>query len=437
MSAALQHRDFRVIFIGQFASVIGSWMQTVVLPAYIDGRTQSAMWVGLFVFAQMGPTLLLSIPGGMLVDKFPARGLLVTMQAGMMIASAALAVMVTGNGAAIPLIWLAQLVAGTCNALSAPVLQGTIPNMVPTEDLPGLIALNSAMVNGGRVIGPVIAAILMSRGMTTSQILLLNAVTFLFVIGAMYLVKFPVQKRATDARGLGNVLAGLAIARRRSIIGRLLLGMAVFSFICLPWIGLFPSIARLNFGIDPRSATYKWLYAVWGIGALSGALLVGTVLAQTAKERLIRPAFLFYAVAVGAFGLIHSPALAFPIAFLVGVAYFAQATSMLTVIQQNLLGHERARVMSLWFMAFGGTISISNLVFAPMVDHLGARPVMLIAAVGAALLAWWCDPLAPGVVNLADETGGSGGSAARQGRGDDAEASNKAPLDEHGFAVGD
>ena len=410
-------------------------MQTVVLPAYIDGRTQSAMWVGLFVFAQMGPTLLLSIPGGMLVDRFPVRGLLVTMQTGMMLASAGLAVMVTGNGAAIPLIWLAQLIAGTCNALSAPVLQGTIPNMVPAEDLPGLIALNSAMINGARVIGPVIAAILMSRGMSTAQILVLNAVTFVFVIAALYLVRFPSQQRATAARGIRNVLAGMAIARRRSLIGRLLLGMAGFSFVCLPWIGLFPSIARLNFGIDPRTATYKWLYAVWGIGALTGALLVGTALAQVAKERLIRPSFIGFALAVAAFGLVRSPALAFPIAFLVGVAYFAQATSLLTVIQQNLLGRERARVMSLWFMAFGGTVSISNLVFAPVVDRFGARPVMLIAAAGALFLAWWCDPFRAGAVTLADEL--SADSALGEGRGDDAESGDEAAFDQHGYSVGE
>ena len=426
VSAALRYRDFRIVWIGQFASTIGSWMQTVVLPAYIDGRTNSAMWVGLMVFAQMGPTLLLSIPGGMLVDHFPARGLLVTMQSGSLAMAIVLAVLVMGNGAPIPYILLAQLVAGICNALGAPVLQGSLPNMVEPQDLPGVIALNSAMVNGARVIGPSIAALLMSRGMTTSQMLVINAVTFLFVIVALLRVHIPRQQRLTDARGLRNVLAGVQIARRRTIVGRCLVAMCAFSFICLPWVGLFPSIARLNLGINPRTSTYKWLYAAWGVGALTGALLVGTALAHVSKTRLIRPALLLFAAAMSVFAALHSQSIAFPVVFVIGVAYFALATSLLTVIQQNLAGHERARVMSLWFMAFGGTASVSNLVFAPVVDGIGARPVLVIATVGAIGLAWWVDPRSPSLVTLESDSGLS------ERGGDRAEAGNQAALDQHG-----
>ncbi|HQV58197.1 MAG TPA: MFS transporter, partial [Ilumatobacteraceae bacterium] len=254
-----------------------------------------------------------------------------------------------------------------------------------------------------RVIGPAIAALLMSRGMTTSQMLLINAVTFLFVIVALLRVHFPRQRRLTDARGLRNVLAGVQIARHRTIVGRCLLAMAAFSFVCIPWIGLFPSVVRLNFDIDPRGSTYKWLYAVWGVGALSGALLVGTLLSQVSKTRLVRPAFLLFACALAVFATLRNVAVAFPVVFVVGMAYFALATSLLTVIQQNLAGNERARVMSLWFMAFGGTASVSNLVFAPVVDSLGARPVLALSSIGAVALAIWANPRAPGLITLADQ----------------------------------
>ena len=79
--AALGYRSFRIIWLGLFASSIGTWMQNLALPAYIDDRTHQATWVAIMGFAQLGPLLLLSIPGGVLGDKFPRRPWLITNQA--------------------------------------------------------------------------------------------------------------------------------------------------------------------------------------------------------------------------------------------------------------------------------------------------------------------------------------------------------------------
>jgi predicted MFS family arabinose efflux permease len=215
---------------------------------------------------------------------------------------------------------------------------------------------------------------------------------------------------------------------------RLLAGMTLFSLLSLPYVAQFPSIAHLNFGIPAKGTTYKWLYATWGMGACVGALSIGTVLAQVDKRRLIRPFFLGFAASMTVFALVRSVTPAFPVGFLLGFFYFGLATAMLTVLQQNLRSSERARVMSLWFMAFGGTVGIGGLIFGPVIDVLGSRPVLLISAASALALSWWCDVARRPVSTLADE---DVAIVADDRRSQSLEAGRTAGLDEHGITAGE
>ena len=95
--AALAYRDFRLIWLGLFASNVGTWMQNFTLPAYVEQRTGSASLVGLLVFTQLGPLLLLSIPAGVLADRYPRRPYLVVMQAMQLVFSVVLAALVAGD----------------------------------------------------------------------------------------------------------------------------------------------------------------------------------------------------------------------------------------------------------------------------------------------------------------------------------------------------
>ncbi len=164
--------------------------------------------------------------------------------------------------------------------------------------------------------------------------------------------------------------------------------MALFSFFCLPFIGLFPTVADEGLGIDPGSPTYNWLYATWGLGAMLGALSAATILARYDKQRLIRPALVGFAVSLATFGALHDPAPAFPVGFVLGWFYFLLTTAQLTVLQQNISDLERPKVMALWFMAFGGTVPLGNLAFGPVMDRIGPHWVLAAGAVAALVLAW-------------------------------------------------
>jgi MFS family permease len=388
--AAFSYRDFRWIWIGLFASNIGTWMQNFTLPAYVQHRTGSAALVGVLVFTQLGPLLLLSIPAGVLADRYPRRPYLIVMQAIQGAFSAVLAVLVWG---AAPLwaLMACSLVIGIGNALNAPAFQASVPLLVDRRDLAGAVALNSTMINGSRVIGPLLAAVLSILGVSTAGLFLINAVTYLFLIAAILVVNVPDVRGHFAEVGWRRLLTGINIARNRPVLSRSLLAMTVFSMVCLVYVGLFPSVAARNFGIDVDGAGYKFLYSVWGIGACLGALAVGTVLAHIDRRKLWVYGLLGFAASLAAFGAVRSLGPAFPIAFLLGFAYFLAATALITIFQENLADTERASVMPLWFMAFGGSIPIGNLIFGPIIDAIGARWVLLIGAVTAVWLAWWAD----------------------------------------------
>ena len=389
--AALAYPEFRILFIGMSLSSIGTWMQNFTLPAYVDGRTGSATLVGLLIFAQLGPLLLLSIPSGILADRFDRTRLVIAMQAVMLVMSIVLAVLVFSD-AELWTIFAAQLTIGIANTLNAPAFSASIPMLVDRRDLSGAISLNSAMINGTRIAGPALAALLAALGFSLAQLFIVNAVTYLFLIVPLaFSVRLPMPTGALPERGWRKLGSGLRIVRRRGVLLRTLSTMFLFSLLCLPYVGLFPSVARLNFGLDPEGGSYKLLYIVWGLGAFLGALAVGTWLARRDTRRLIPLGMLLFAAALGTFALLDNWILALPVAGALGFVYFMTATALASVMQRNLADTERSATMPLWFMAFGGTVPVGNVVFGPLMDAIGARWVLAIGAASALVLAWWSD----------------------------------------------
>ena len=389
ISAALSYRDFRVMWISSFLSSIGVWMQQVILPAYIYSRTGSASTVALFTFAQLGPLLLLSIPAGVMADKFDRRNWLIFAQCIQMAGSVLLGIL-TSLDSSIALLFCAQLTVGIGNSFNAPAFSAVLPSLVRPEDLGGSISLSSTSVNGSRVVGPILAALLMHWGITTSQVFFINSCTYLIVMSAVIRIALPAAKR-THESGWKSLTLGIRTARARPVLRRLLVTMFSFSLFSLPFVGLFPAVADLTFGIKPRTPVYKWLYATWGLGAMFGALAIGTVLAGIDKRKAARGGFVCFAIFMTAFASVRSTPLAFITGFFLGASYFSTTTALMTVLQSRLELEIRARVLSLWFMAFGGTIPIGNLIFGPIMDRVGSRPVMLFGAAWALFLAWSCN----------------------------------------------
>jgi len=389
--AALAYPDYRRMWISSFLSAIGSWMQNVVLPVYVLDRTGNASLVGVIVFAQLGPQLFLSIPAGVIADRFDRRRWIIGTQVVQLVFAAALAPLAS-NDAPFWAIFTMALGVGIGNSLTAPAWSAMLPTLVSRADLPGSVSLSSASLNASRVAAPILVAVLRSVGASVADIFLINAATYLFVIVAVARTRIPTPVPEQDrAQGLAALMSGIRIVRSRPALRRVVGTMIVFSLVSLPYIGLLPVVARENFGVAKGSTTYEWLYAIWATGAAFGGLAVGTLFVSNDKRRLVRSTMLAFAVCLSLFALGRNVLSALLVAPVLGFAYFAMTTSLSTIYQGRLHDHERGRTMALWFMSFGGTVPVGNVLFAPVMDLIGVRWTLLIGAVTAVGLAWWCD----------------------------------------------
>ena len=386
--AALRHRTFRWVFGGMFLSNIGTWMQNVVLGALAYDLTGSPTFVGIIMFAQLGPLLLLSVVGGALADTVDRTRLLVTVAASQLVLSFVLAAVAAPDRPNEVALVVAVFAIGVGQALFNPAYSAMLPQLVDREDLPGAIALHSAQMNGSRVIGPVIGAVLDSW-LGASAVFAVNGISYLFVIASLVTVRLPPPVPSTTARGVRRLGAGIAVARRNTVVGRCLVTIGTFSLLSLTFVGQFPVVAEQNLGIDERSTAYGVLYGCFGVGAVLGALSIGTVFSQRSKERIVRLSLVAYAVALTAFALVRVAGLAYAIVLVVGLTYFAFITSLSTVLQQHLDDGERGSVTALWIMGFGGTVPVGNLLAGPVIEATSITAVMLAgAAVALALAAY-------------------------------------------------
>lgn len=388
--AALRHETFRRVFIGAFLSNIGSWMQNVVLGA-LAYDLGGPVFVGVLLFAQLGPLMLFSLVGGLLADAFDRRRLLVTVSVVQGLLSLVLAwVARAEDPSRVALVGIVFLI-GVGQAVFGPTYSALLPALVGRADLPGAISLNSAQMNGSRVVGPVIGAALFSA-IGADLVFVVNAASYLLVIWSLLSVRLPPPIPDTSGlRGIRRLGAGFTVARADPIVGRCLIVIFTYSLLSLPFIGQMPTLADRNLGIAARSTQYGVLYACFGVGALMGALSIGTVLSSRSLERVVRGGLLAFAIFLAAFSLLRTPVLAYPGILLVGLAYFAVITSLSTVLQQRLDDSNRGRVMALWIMGFGGTVPIGNLIAGPIIEATNITTVVLAGAAIAAGLAWYAD----------------------------------------------
>ena len=194
-------------------------------------------------------------------------------------------------------------------AVFGPTYSALLPALVGREDLAGAISLNSAQMNGSRVIGPIIGAVHLRRGRRVVGVRGQRAV---LPAGDLVAAERAAARRRCPTpagrEGMRRLLSGFQIARDDPIVGRCLIIIFTFSLLSLPFIGQMPTLADRNLGIAAKSTQYGVLYACFGVGALLGALSIGTVLAGRRLERVVRvgpawcsPAFL------AVFSLLRAP----------------------------------------------------------------------------------------------------------------------------------
>lgn len=383
---ALAVAGFRRLYVGSTLSNTGRWLQTAALGVLGWKISESPAYLGLIIFAQLGPLGILSLVGGSLADSADRRLLLFWTQVWQMAWTFVLAGLLIDGDIGRGTLLLIVFVIGLGQGLYAPALTSVIPSIAGEKNLSAAIALNSMQVNGTRIVGPAIGGFLVSYW-GFAEVFAINAASYLFVLTAIFRTPIP-PGTATPRTFRERVFGGFVVARRAPQVGRPLLLMCLFTFMCLPFIGQLPAIAELHLNIASDSTTYGWFYAAFGLGGLSGAFLVGTVFLRTPASRVVPIALAGFACSLAWLAILETIWWAYLAIFAVGTFYFALPTSLATAWQEHVSADIRGRVSALWVLSFGGTVPFANIVAGWLIERTSLRAVMLAGALFALGLTW-------------------------------------------------
>jgi MFS family permease len=376
MFAALAVPNFRRYVTGQSLSLIGTWAETVAQALLVLQLTHSGTILGLATAARYGPILLLSPSAGLLVDRYPKRRVLLATQAGLGLVSAVLgAAVLTGEIRLWQVIALGVLF-GTFSAVDNPARQAFVQEVVGRDLVRNAVTLNSTMVNVARVIGPTIAAVLVST-IGIGWCFVVNAVSFTFVIASLLILDTrSLHPVAPTPRRRGQLREGLRYAASVPAIARPLLMMAVVGTLTFEFEVSLPLLATKTF--HGTGTTYSWLLGAFGAGAVAGGLYAARW-ARTGVARLSWAA-LAYAIAVGLVAVAPTLPTAVAACVLTGAATITFLTTGNSTIQLASEPDHRGRVTALWSMALVGSTAIGSPVIGAISDAAGPRYALALGA---------------------------------------------------------
>ncbi len=268
---ALKYPNFRLYFSGQAISLIGTWMQRMAVSWLVFKLTHSELMLGLVVFAGQIPIMLLSPYGGALTDRHNRNKVLLYTQIASMVQAGLLAGVVLSGHYDINIILILSVVLGIINAFDTPARQSLMINLVEDKkDLPNAIALNSSMVTLARLLGPVAAGFILS-GFGEGICFAANFFSFFAGIASLLLMKIKPETRQPVKQDIWHGLKeGYSYLQHHAGIRSVILLMACTSFFVMPYSTLLPVFATDIF--HGNVATFSWLNAISGLGALGGAI---------------------------------------------------------------------------------------------------------------------------------------------------------------------
>jgi MFS family permease len=269
---ALQNKNYRIYFLGQFVSVIGTWLQVVAQGWLVLQLTNSAYLIGLVAALATTPSLLFSLFGGVIVDRFPKKRILFFTQSLAMALALILGALTIMNTVNVPIICTLAFLMGTVNSVDAPARQAFVSEMVTKDQLASAIALNSGIFNAGRVIGPGIAGLLIAV-VGTGGAFIVNGISYLAIIIALTFLKIGAKVPVKKLSPIQAIKEGVEYSLSHPIIRILLLFTAVVSIFGWSYTTIMPVIAKNTFELDAKGLGY--LYSATGIGALLATYLVG------------------------------------------------------------------------------------------------------------------------------------------------------------------
>ena len=378
------HRNFRLFWFGQTTSLIGTWMQQVSTAWLALVLSNDAFLVGLVASAGTVPMLLFSLPAGVFADRSRKLHLVRFVQGLMLLQATALWWFTWTNHITIGALIVLVLTSGLLEAFEIPARQSLIVRLVGKEDLQGAIALNSGGFNLARILGPSVAGVVIAQ-LGIAWCFGINAVSYLAVIVALSMIRLApgvddpgLPMGHSTLHGIREAVAYVRGDRQTWILFRV---VALFSFLGIPVLSMLPVMAREHLHLG--ASGYGALMMSFGVGALTGALLLAGRAGIENRGGMLAANSLGLGLAMLAFGLSPWPALSAVTLFFAGMAMMGNNARINGLIQSRLPDAMRARVMALYVTVYIGMHPIGSAAAGWFARQYGVAPT--VTAMGALL----------------------------------------------------
>jgi len=385
---SLHSRNYRIYFIGQGVSLIGTWMQNIALSWLVYRLTGSVFLLGLIGFTSQIPTFFISPFTGVITDRYNRLGIMKLTQVLFLIQALIMAILVLFNLVDFWHIIVLSILFGIITAFDAPARQSLVIDLIddPAE-LGNAIALNSAIFNGARLIGPAIAGIVIAI-VGEGICFLLNALSFAAVILALTLIK--IRKRTTlreKSNFKESFTEGFNYTFHSMPIRAMIIMLAVLSLTGLSYIVLLPAYAKEN--LQGSSDTLGYLMSAMGAGALTGALYMASRRTVLGLIRLITFSVVILGIAIILASFSSRLEVSALILFVGGLVMILSLSSINTMLQTIADEDKRGRVMSFYAMALMGTTPIGNLLAGTVASGIGLSWALALLGVITVVAGIW------------------------------------------------
>src|SRR5437870_1072434 len=378
--SALEHRDFRLFWIGLVVSNVGTWMQQfglgwlVVQLAIKDGSPQLApFYLGLVGLARAVPGLAFGLFGGVVADRADRRRLLIMTQTSAAIVAGFLGVLTITDHINIVEVVLISALNSIIFSFDAPTRQAMVPRLVTDKELMSAIGLNSAAFNGATLVGPLVGGVLIIP-FGVGGLMLINAISYLAVVAALLVIApQPIEVR-TRLSMLASIREGLAYIRRDRVLRWVVLLTVTTALFTRPYIQLLPAEAQF---LGVGALELSWLLAASGVGALAGALVTASLGGWKRRGALLVGSALMHGLLLSVFAEQHSVLGAMVFIGLTSFAVMVFLGMANTLMQTRTPNHLRGRAMSVHTMVFMGFMPLGQMLLGSLGTVAGINTAFL------------------------------------------------------------
>lgn len=385
--AALRHRDFRLLWLGQIVSVTGSQMQSVAINWHVYLLTKSALALGLVGLFRGAPIIICSLMGGVVADAVNRKRLMIATQSVMLATAGLLAVVTIAGLKTVWPIYILSIFASAATAFDIPARQSLMPSLVPAADFPNAVSLGLIVFNVATIGGPALAGFILAES-GPAIIYALNAVSFLAVIAALLAMQVngspELQGGRRRALSFGALKEGLQFVWRTPIIVQTMTLDFAATFFASATL-LLPIFATERLHVDARG--FGFLAAAPAVGSVITALLMARIGNFRHQGRLVVVSVAVFGLATAGFGLSTIFWLSLLMLALTGAADTVSTVLRQTIRQLVTPNHIRGRMTAINMMFFMGGPQFGELEAGVLAAIIGAPLSVVFGGFGSLVTA--------------------------------------------------